>query len=440
MSTRIGGAPVQTWGYNRGLPGPLLRSRVGDTLAVAQHNGLPEATSMHFHGLALRNDMDGVPALTQAATAPGAAFTATFKTAHPGTYWYHSHMELQRDRALYGPLIVDDPHEPLPYDAEWVVLLDDWLDGIDGRTPAIQAATLSKGMGSTGSGRSGMSGMSGMSGGGSSTASPFLGSDGGDVNYPLHLVNGRDPLDPEVFRAKAGQRVRIRLINSAGDTAYRVGIPGVRLTVTHTDGFPVVHQEVDALVLGMGERFDVLVTVPDHPVPLTVLAEGKTGRTFAILDAGRGRRPTAASVPTRLGGKVIGARMTAADPSVRLAPKEADVTHTLAMTGSMSRYDWGINGRRYDESDPFASAVDIRAGHRVRLDFANRTMMWHPMHLHGHTFQVGATGPRKDTVVVKPMETVSVFFDADNPGQWLTHCHNAYHAARGMMAVVSYVQ
>nr|WP_243757848.1 multicopper oxidase domain-containing protein [Allobranchiibius sp. GilTou38] len=245
---------------------------------------------------------------------------------------------------------------------------------------------------------------------------------------------------PEVFAAKPGQRVRIRLINAAGDTAYRVGIPGLQLTVTHTDGFPIVHQDVDALVLGMGERFDVLVTVPDHPVALTVLAEGKSGGTFAVLDAGRGARPSVATLPAILGGRVIEARMTAADPSVRLASRTADVVHTLALTGSMSKYDWGINGRRYDQSDPFASAVTIRAGQRVRLDYTNRTMMWHPMHLHGHTFQVGATGPRKDTVIVKPMETVSVFFDADNPGQWLTHCHNAYHAARGMMAVVSYVQ
>ncbi|UIJ35539.1 MULTISPECIES: multicopper oxidase family protein [unclassified Allobranchiibius] len=434
MHARIGARSVATWGYNQGLPGPLLRSRVGDTLSVTQRNGLPDTTSVHFHGLALRNDADGVPGLTQAATAPGSAFTATFKTAQPGTYWYHSHMELQRDRALYGPLIVDDLHEPLSYDAEWVVLLDDWLDGIDGRTPAAEAATLFKGMRSSGSGMSGMSGRSGTS------SSPFLGSDGGDVSYSMHLVNGRDPMHPETFRAAPGQRVRIRLINSAGDTAYRVGIPGVKLTVTHTDGYPVVHRQVDALLLGMGERCDVLVTVPDHPVPLTVLAEGKSGRTFAILDAGAGRRPTVASLPNALDGTVIGARQTVADPSVRLTTKDVDVTRTLELTGSMGKYDWGINGRRYDESNPFASAVDIRAGQRVRLDFVNRTMMWHPMHLHGHTFQVGAAGPRKDTVVVKPMETVQVFFDADNPGQWLTHCHNAYHAARGMMAVVSYVR
>ncbi|MBO1766692.1 multicopper oxidase domain-containing protein [Allobranchiibius sp. GilTou38] len=162
MTARLDGRPVQTWGYDKSLPGPVLRARVGDTLSVAQHNGLPEATSMHFHGLALRNDADGVPALTQAATAPGAAFTARFKTAHPGTYWYHSHMELQRDRALYGPLIIDDPHEPQSYDAEWVVLLDDWLDGMNGRTPATEAAMLSKGMSSSTSGMSGMSGGKGV--------------------------------------------------------------------------------------------------------------------------------------------------------------------------------------------------------------------------------------------------------------------------------------
>ena len=446
MRASIGGQQVSTWGYGDRLPGPVLRSRVGDTLAVAQRNRLDQATTTHFHGLALRNNADGVPGLTQPAIKPGGSFTATFKTAHPGTYWYHSHVELQRDRGLYGALIIDDPHEPLSYDQEWILVVDDWLDGIKGRTPAKQAAQLAKGMpmGHDMSGMSGMpmpsmSGMSGM-GGGDGTTSPFLGGDAGDVTYPVHLINGRDPMRPDTLKAKPGQRIRLRVINAGGDTAYRVGLPGVPMTLTHTDGFPVKHQRVDAIVLGMGERVDALITVPDHPVPVVALAEGKAGRTFAVLASGNGARPTMSSVPKTLTGKVIQSGSATADPSVQLADRPVDQVHTLALTGGMAKYDWGINGRQFDEANPFATAYDIRAGQRVRIDYANHTMMWHPMHLHGHTFQVGATGPRKDTVIVKPMQTVSVFFDADNPGQWLTHCHNAYHANRGMMAVLSYVK
>ena len=111
----------------------------------------------------------------------------------------------------------------------------------------------------------------------------------------------------------------------------------------------------------------------------------------------------------------------------------------MRLTGGMMSYDWGINGRRFDMAKPFDNAFDLKVGERVEVHFVNETMMWHPMHLHGHTFQVGTSGARKDTVIVRPMQTVTVQFDADNPGQWLFHCHNAYHAERGMMGVFSYL-
>lgn len=165
-----------------------------------------------------------------------------------------------------------------------------------------------------------------------------------------------------------GQRIRLRVINASGDTAYRIGMPGVPMTLTHTDGFPIVHRRVDAVVLAMGERVDALITVPDRPVPFVALAEGKTGSTFAVLAAGSGARPTMASVPKTLDGRVIQSASTTADPSVRLKSREVDVTHALMLTGSMNAYDWGINHRRYDENNPFAPAVNIKEGQRVRLD------------------------------------------------------------------------
>ncbi len=110
----------------------------------------------------------------------------------------------------------------------------------------------------------------------------------------------------------------------------------------------------------------------------------------------------------------------------------------MTLTGGMARYDWAINGRRFNQTEPLRDALTVRQGERVRLDFANKTMMWHPMHLHGHTYQHGNGGPRKDTSIVLPGRTLTVEFDADNPGQWLSHCHNIYHAESGMMAVVAY--
>jgi FtsP/CotA-like multicopper oxidase with cupredoxin domain len=466
LTATLEGKPVPTWGYNGAINGPLLRGAVGDRLEVALHNALPQETTVHWHGLAIENSQDGVQNVTQKAVAAGADYSYAFRLPYPGTYWYHSHVELQRDRGLYGPLIVDDPAEAKDWDHEWVIVLDDWLDGVTG-TPDDVLAELSQGMGGMSGGSStspgaghGMGGMQGMDMGGTPSAGPgmgsgmgssgkymamgstseFLGGDAGDVKYPLHLFNGRTPSDPDTIAARPGDRVRLRIINAGADTAYRVGAPGVKLTLTHTDGFPVERKEVDAVVLGMGERIDALLTVPAGWTPLMARPEGKTGLALGLIGTGGGKRPLPAALPSTLAGTVVdGGQLTSA-AAVRLPEKAPAVRHTVRLTGSMMAYDWGINGRRFSMDDPYEGALEVRQGQRVQIDFVNTTMMWHPMHLHGHTFQVGATGARKDTVIVRPGQTVSVVFDADNPGQWLYHCHNAYHADRGMMGVLSYIR
>ncbi|MEH0110030.1 MULTISPECIES: multicopper oxidase family protein [unclassified Tersicoccus] len=455
---------IGTWGYNASLTGPTVRAQTGDTIKVDLRNRLPQPTTIHWHGLALRNDMDGVQGLTQDPVPGGSAFAYQFTAPHPGTYWYHSHIELQRERALSGALIIEDPKDPVTADHEWVIVLDDWLDGITG-TPEQAYAAVSAGMGSMGmdsssspSGMGGMDhsnvgGMGGMGGSGSTSApadgksfmlmgatSDYLGGDAGDVRYPLHLVNGRTPNNPDTLTAAPGDTVRLRIINAAGDTAYRVGIPGQKITLTHTDGYPVEQAQVDAVVLGMGERIDALLTVRDGYTPLLARPEGKSGLALGLIKTGTGKPPIPEALPRTITGTVTdGSRLTA-PPSARLAQKKPDVVHRVRLTGSMMAYDWGINGRQFDEKNPFNGAFEVEPGQRVQIDFVNETPMWHPMHLHGHTFQVATSGARKDTVIVRPKETVSIFFDADNPGQWLLHCHNAYHAQKGMMGVLSYVQ
>jgi FtsP/CotA-like multicopper oxidase with cupredoxin domain len=151
----LGGAAVRTWAYSDTVPGPLLRATAGDVVRITVENGLPAATSVHWHGIALRNDMDGVPGMTQAAIPAGERFVYEFTAPDAGTYFYHPHSGLQPDRGLYGVLIIDDPAEPGDYDAEWVVVLDDWLDGL-GHTPEDALADLRQG------GASGMGGLGGM--------------------------------------------------------------------------------------------------------------------------------------------------------------------------------------------------------------------------------------------------------------------------------------
>ncbi|WP_330330123.1 multicopper oxidase family protein [Streptomyces sp. NBC_00536] len=453
------GRTVRSWSYGDRLPGQEVRATAGGTLALTLANHLPQATSLHWHGLALRNDMDGVPGLTQRDIAPGASFTYRFAVPHPGTYWFHPHSGVQQDRGLYAPLIVEDPKEPLSYDKEWVVVLDDWLDGIDGSTPDAVLAELRKGMGGgTGKGSDGghaghdMGAMTASPTGPASPASPtgpsrmlmggdgsaVLGKDTGDVGYPHYLVNGRTPDDPSVFTARPGDRIRLRIINAGGDTAFRIALGGHELTVTHTDGFPVEHTKTGSLLLGMGERYDVLVTAGDGVFPLTALAEGKgaAASALALLRTGGGAAPTAATRPAELAGPPLAADRLRAAGGVALADRAPDRTVRIKLTGGMAAYDWAFDGKPYtaDQRHP------VKAGDRVRLEFNNSTTMWHPLHLHGHTFALGGRpgGARKDTAVILPGATLTADFDADNPGLWMLHCHNVYHADAGMMTVLGY--
>ncbi|MFB7917622.1 multicopper oxidase family protein [Streptomyces sp. NPDC056061] len=492
-----GGLVVGSWAYEARLPGPELRFTVGENVALTLANHLPDATTLHWHGLNVRNDMDGVPDLTQRPIKAGADFSYRFKVPHPGTYWYHPHTGVQQDRGLYAPLIVEDPKEPLKYDKEWVVVLDDWVDGVDGSTPdgvldelsggrgGMDHSGMRHGSGDGGSGKddtddghdmdvmddkrdandddgrrgpaasSGAPRSAGSSGRRSGPSrilrdgfSELLDSHGGNVAYPYYLINGRIPKAPTSFTARPGDRIRLRIINAGGDTAFRVALGGHRMTITHTDGYPVRHTTTDALLMGMGERYDVIVTAKDGVFPLTALAEGKGATALALLRTGQGTPPAASVRPKELDGKLVEAGDLSPHESVALSAREPDRTIRFKLTGTMKAYDWGFDHEPYapDRRRPVA------AGERVRLEFFNITSMWHPIHLHGHSFGVvGAAGPRhhasrrrepqwarKDTVIVRPNSSMAVEFDADNPGLWMLHCHNIYHSDVGMMTVLGY--
>src|SRR6266487_1294814 len=271
----LGGPVVATWSFGGQVPGPEIRVRKGQVLQALLVNRLPAETTVHWHGVAIRNDIDGVPGMTQAPVPPGREFTYSFAVAEPGTYWYHPHAGVQLDRGLYGPLIIEDPAEPAAYDHDRTVVLDDWIDGT-GYTPDQVLASLRQGMGGMGMAASpspmmssGPSPAPASSTGGPSGPSPvlsgarsrLLGGDAGDVRYPYYLINGRIRQAPRTFTARPGQRARIRFINAAADTAFRVALGGHTMTVTHTDGYPVAPVRAGALLIGMGERYDVQVTL-----------------------------------------------------------------------------------------------------------------------------------------------------------------------------------
>jgi FtsP/CotA-like multicopper oxidase with cupredoxin domain len=439
----LGGRSARTWTFNGSVPGPELRLRARQVLRVQFDNRLPAPTSIHWHGIALRNDMDGVPEFTQAAVAPGAQFIYQFTVPDPGTYFFHPHAGVQLDRGLYGVLVVEDPAEPGHYDREAVIVLDDWTDGV-GETPdRILARLQANGMNHTD--MAGMDhSMAGMDHGAGKPAnargSGPLGEDTGDIRYPLYLANGRQARSPATIAARPGDRVRLRIVNAAADTAFRLALGGHRLTVTHADGFPVLPVTGDTLLIGMGERYDVMVQLDDGVFPLVAVAEGKAAQALAVARTDRGPAPRAAVRPKELRRRLITVDDLQAAAGVDLGVVAPHRTHRLVLDGNMETYRWTINGHRMHGGTP----LQVQEGERVRLVFENRSTMFHPMHLHGHTFQVRragarAPGPRKDTVIVRPAAQVAVDFDAGNPGRWMLHCHNAYHQAGGMMTELSYV-
>ena len=430
IKTVVGGREVSTWAFGDRPGSGEIRAKVGDLIDATFVNKLPSANTVHWHGIALRNNMDGVAGFTQPSVKPGQTFTYRFTAPDAGTYWFHPHMGLELDKGLYAPLIIEDPLDPVDADVDVTLMLDDWLDGY-GRTQEQVLAGLKKGGGHSGhnmTGNSGMGGTGAMMGGSGSSLN-------GDVTYPLHVINGRGPGERDTVQAKPGQRVRLRLINAGSDTAYRFAVTEHRLTITHADGFPVKPVEVDTLLLGMGERYDVIVTAKSGAFAIVAVPEGKTDRAgeAVLRTTSAATSPKVGSRPAGLTGQVLNYGDLTPTDAVRLPTRKPTRTATIRLTASMNGYRHGINGRSFPDSAPLA----ISQGERLRLRIMNDTMMFHPIHLHGHTFQVVGSS-RKDTVNVAAMTAVDVDIEADNPGQWMLHCHNTYHLESGMATVLSY--
>ncbi len=427
------GIVVSTWAWNGKVPADEIRLTRGQTLQITLANDLPEPSTIHWHGLAVPNDMDGVPVLTQEAVPPGSTFRYGFVVPASGTYWAHPHYGSQLDRGLYAPVIIEDPADGTDYDDELTLVVDDWIDGT-GTNPNAVFETLRR------------TGIKPMEPGGPRVSPTMpLGQDGGDVTYPYYLINGRVPADPRVVDYSAGSRIRLRIINVGGDTAFRIGIPGIPMTVTHTDGYAVLPQQTDSVLLGMGERADAIVTLGDASVPVVAAPYGKDGYAQLIL---RVTGTPAVADPAAV--QRFAAELAQQVPldTATLRPTEADTlpsatpaqTLDLRLGGPVAPYTWEINDQVYD---PEAPGLTVRPAERTRIRYINESMMFHPMHLHGHTFQVqGADGPRarKDTVLVPPLATVVADFDTANPGKWITHCHNEYHLEAGMATYLEYAR
>ncbi len=450
------GNPFEAYVYNGRAGGREIRAKLGDTIRVTLENRLPENTTIHWHGVPVPNAMDGVPEITQKPIPSGDTFVYEFPAWPAGTYVYHSHVGYQLDQGLHAPLVIEDPDDP-GVDEEFVLTISDWAT-VDGAGPAASEAGRNQQRGGMMGGR-GMRGRGGMmrgrgegtmGGRGGGMMGPRMGRgqvpEGEDLPllepiYDQYAVNGELPSQTNAMEVSRGDKVRLRLINASSSSIYYLRLTGHDVTVTRADGRPIEPVEVGGLRIGMGERYDVEF-VADNPGrwqllgwPDTTDADPIHLRTLRY----RGTQSSQFSGDTAGDLRMLGYDDLRAveEPDLPTVGGNVDRTIQMTLSGGMmgSRY-WTINGQVYPDSDD----VTINEGERIRIEYYNHSMMSHPMHLHGHFFELDLPGrPRKDTVIVEPhMGFMALEFVADNPGDWFHHCHNLYHLMGGMANVARY--
>jgi FtsP/CotA-like multicopper oxidase with cupredoxin domain len=440
------------------FPGPEIRVREGDLVRIRVENFLDQPTSIHWHGLLVPASMDGVPNVSNDPIAAGRVFVYEFPIRQTGTYWYHSHSDMQEQIGFAGPFVIEESNGPENIDHDAVVMISDWLHG----SPEQVWATLrgqssmrarSATLGGMQMGTIQGKGQTPMKGGTPGTAmrmgdqkkaadgkSMTMGArsvDLSDVTYDAFLINGRGTASPWVLKARPGERIRLRFINAGASTYFRLRLDHIPLIITHADGIAVRPVTVDHLLIGMAECYDIVVSLPaSGSYTLHAVAQDGSGQAVGVLYTPDVEPAPDLTMPV-FDGRALSYRDLQAVAPTTLPPGPTR-SFRLALQGDMSRYIWMIDGQAYPKADPLL----IRQGDRVQVEMKNETMMWHPMHLHGHFFRVlqgaGELCPLKHTVNVAPRETVKFEFTADNPGSWFFHCHNLYHLEAGMARVFEY--
>jgi FtsP/CotA-like multicopper oxidase with cupredoxin domain len=411
---------TEVWAFDGRVPGPEIRVRQGERVRIAVANGLPQETTVHWHGLRVPHAMDGVPHLTQPPIAPGGRFVYEFEVPDAGTYWYHPHAQSyeQVARGLYGALVVEERERPdVDRDVTWV--LSDWRLGRD-----AQLRTDFRAM--------------------------FDVAHAGRIGNTV-TVNG---VVAESFDVRAGERIRLRLVNTAVARIYALRFDGHAPVVASYDGQPVApHAPPDGrVVLGPGERVDLVIDMTGAPGARFGVSDDFYPRNaYRLLDLAysqeRPLRDRERPAWTKLPANPL------REPDLSRA-----VRHEIALTGGamggmggggmggmMGRgMAWMINGNAVGESDHHhAPLFALARDQSCVVTFVNDTAWHHPMHLHGHFFRVlsrdGAPTPHRewrDTVLLPPRSRAEVAFVGDNPGDWMLHCHVLDHQAGGMMATI----
>ena len=523
----VGGRTGRAVTINGTVPAPLIRLREGQNVRIAVTNTLEEDTSIHWHGVLLPFQMDGVPGVSFPGIRPGETFVYEFPIRHAGTFWYHSHSGLQEQLGHYGPLIFDPAGaDPVAYDREHVLVLSDWSS----MHPHTMMRKLKQEAGFFNRQRLTLAGLLGE--GNPEQAMPLRDrlmwgrmrmdpTDIADITGTTYtyLINGHGPQENWTGLFRPGERVRLRVINASAMTVFNVRIPGLRMTVVQADGNDVRPVTVDEFQISVAETYDVVVEPADDRA-YTIVAESVdrsgVGRgtlaprmgmsaavpplrprpTLGMEDMGMAGMGGASGVDHGAMGHAGGGSMAGmagmdhgsmdmrdpanAPPDMKvgvgvdmIAPMPQDRTGEpglglanvghrvltyrdlvalkpnpdprppsraleIHLTGNMERFMWSFDGRKFSE---VVEPIRLARNERVRVTLVNDTMMQHPIHLHGHFFEVvnGHPGhhPLKHTVNVLPGSTVTFDLTADNPGDWAFHCHLLFHMHAGMFNVVT---
>jgi FtsP/CotA-like multicopper oxidase with cupredoxin domain len=433
----VNGRAASVFGLQQPDGKPGARFRAGETFDVTLRNQTTEPTIVHWHGLTPPWPSDGVPDAPLPLIAAGAERAFNFPVGVPGTYWMHAHT-LQEQALLAAPLIVANPADDARDEQEVVILLHDFSFTSPEELLAKLTAGSSTGMNGGGMAMGGMKGMN-MSGSGSMSGmgSGAMSMDLNDIDYDAYLANDRTLDDPEVIDVEKGGKVRVRIINGAAATAFTLDFGEIEGTLIAVDGQDIAPTKGRRFPMTMGQRIDVRLELPREArsFPILALREGTKERTGFILRPAGAEIAKLAPVGTDDGpvlDLMLETQLRAAAP---LASRPANKAFETVLAGDMAAYRWSL------QTNP-PLAVD--RGDRVEVTMRNMSMMAHPMHLHGHHFQVVAVdgqrfaGAVRDTVLVPPMRSVTIAVDADNPGQWAFHCHHLYHMVSGMMSTFAY--
>jgi FtsP/CotA-like multicopper oxidase with cupredoxin domain len=481
QSVNFTGRDVQAMTINNAIPGPTLRFKEGEIARIHVRNEMDVETSIHWHGILLPNLQDGVPYLTTPPILPGTTYTYEFALKHSGTYWYHSHTGLQEQRGIFGSIVIEPAVPSEKSDIDHVVIFSDWTN----ENPDEVLRTLKSGSDYYSLQKSSMQSLSGAIRADalrdvlrrSWTRMPPM--DISDVAYDRFLVNGQLSA---ILEARPGVTVRLRIINASASTYFYLQYAGGSMRVVSADGIDVKHVDMKRFLIAVAETYDVIITVP-HSGAHEFRATAQDGSGHTSLFIGSGEHIAAPDVPkpnlykmhgghdmsggemkgmmkhegNKSGSEMEGMMKHEGKMSMPMnerprAPydnlrspvstalsKDLPIREVrLELTGDMERYVWSMNGKTLNETD----VIRIKKGENVRFVMVNKTMMHHPMHLHGHFFRVvnkhGDYSPMKHTFDVPPLSTQVIEFYANEEKDWFFHCHVLYHLKAGMARIVQY--